>query len=83
MIVKTGCGTDGALHSTNPEEGEVVGGVEVPHHGPGGGGQVGHEVLVLGRRGVVHRGPDGDPVRGVEHHPDDARTVLGHAVSRQ
>ena len=41
---------------------------------------MGHEVLVLGGRGVVHSGPDGDPVRGVEHHPDNARTVLGHAA---
>ena len=33
-----------------PEEGHRVGGVQVPHHGPGGAGEAGHEVLIL-RRG--------------------------------
>ena len=30
-----------------PEEGHRVGGVQVPHHGPGGAGEAGHEVLIL------------------------------------
>lgn len=30
----------------------------------------------LGGGGVVHGGLDGDPLRGVEHHPEDAGVVL-------
>ena len=30
----------------------------------------------LGGSGVVHGGLDGDPLRRVEHHPEDASIVL-------
>ena len=48
MIVKTDCGTDGALHSTSPGVGELTGGgggplrVRVPGDGEGGGALPGH-----------------------------------------
>ena len=76
-----------------PEEGHLVGRVQVPDHGLGSERQVGHEVLILrqgslnteylatitlylGRGGVVHSGLDWDPLRRVEHHPEDAGIVL-------
>ena len=51
-----------------PEEGQLVGGVKIPHHGPRGGGEAGDQLLVLGGRGVVHRGLDRNALRCVEHH---------------
>ena len=35
------------LGGLDPEEGELVGGVQVPDDGPGMGGQVGHHASIL------------------------------------
>ena len=61
---------------SDPEECHLVGGVEVPDHSLGCCCQGGHQALVLGSRGVVHRGLDGDTLRAVEHHSDDPAVVL-------
>ena len=58
------------------EEGKLVGGVEVPHHGPRGGGEAGHQLLVLGGGGVVHCRLDRNSLGCVEHHSHHTAVFL-------
>ena len=58
------------------EEGELVGWVEVPHHRPGGGGEAGHQLLVLSGRRVVHRRLDRNSLGRVEHHSHHSAGLL-------
>ena len=78
VIVKTGCGTDGALHSTNPPQhcvpgaGVLCGRVRLPARGVAGarGGGLRHNLReeVRGEAAERLRHCDGDEVRGEAVH---------------